>query len=553
MQSQVGEGYEPQLAPVEDTSVEASSGSDGLSLLKRIVIYIPSSVVPAMLTLSTSIIFTRIFNPVAYGKYSLFLVYAAPIELLFIEWLDQSIGKFLPPAQKSEDRRRVKDAIYLSIALIFATEVGLAVGVLAIGNLTLAPEWQAFLLPTALFVIVSSLFDLTAMVFAAEYRAKEYTSYQLFDSVATFALRLLLVSAIFSMDIRLMFWSVIISHCFLLPFMWVRGGFPAPRRLVQILRSSEVRHTARSFLIFGLPMTIFFVSSVLLDVGDRYVLNVVMGPGSVGVYDANYRLIAGVVVLMVAPITITLHPYLMRVAGSGDDKRIEQAIGNVVENLLLMGALTVGLTFLFHRDIARVVLGSEFRAGSIVMPVVVAGVFFFNIGTFVHKPFEIVGRTRVMLLFGVIAAVANIGICFALIPPLGYVGAAYATLLSYVLYTVCVGFLGWRIFPWRVNLRRLATYGGIMAAGLAAIDFLRRALAGLPYGWSLAVCVAASCTLALAFLLALLRTMLKPGRLEGNVEQGQSASSFAQDANRRLRQGRGRGSRRRGHGSHRRP
>jgi O-antigen/teichoic acid export membrane protein len=517
MQPEIGEGGDPQLTLVTDAAAEASLSSDGRSLLKRIVIYVPGSIVPAMLTLATSVIFTRIFDPVAYGKYSLFLVYAAPIELLFIQWLNQSIGKFLPPARTRRDRRRVKEAIFLSIALIFVSEIVLAAGAIAAGDAFLAPEWRSFLLPTALFIIISSLFDLNAIVFAAEYRAKEYTFYQLLDSVATFALRLVLVTTILSGDIRLMFWSVIISHGFLLPVMWARVGFPRPRQLARVLRSSEIRDMARIFLAFGLPMTVFFISSVLLDVGDRYVLNFLKGPGPVGVYDANYRLIAGVVVLMVVPVTITLHPYLMRVAGSGDSALIERAIGLVVENLLLMGMLTVGLTFLLHADIARIVLGREFRAGSVVMPPVVAGVFLFNIGTFAHKPFEIVGRTRVMLVFGVISAAANLGLCFALIPALGYVGAAYATLLSYLIYTACVGYLGRRIFPWRVNPRRLTTYGGIIAAGLIAIHFLRGAMSGLPYGWSLAVTVLASCALAALCLLAVLRPMLKRGWQDGSA------------------------------------
>lgn len=515
VQPDVAEAREPEPVAVEGTPSAAGSGSDGRSLLKRIVIYIPSSIVPAMLTLATSVIFTRIFSPAAYGHYSLFLVYAAPLELLFIEWLDQSIAKFLPAAQNPAERRRVKAAISLSLVLIIITEVGLAAAALAVGSFTLAPEWRGFLLPTALFIVISSLFDLIAVVLAAEYRAKEYTSYQLVDSVVTFGLRLLLVSAVFSLDIRLMFWSVVISHCLLLPFMWVRGGFPSPWGLITILKSSRVRKTARVFLAFGLPMTVFFMSSVLLDVGDRYVLNVLMGPGPVGVYDTNYRLIAGVVTLMVAPITITLHPHLMKVAGSGDDKAICQAIGNVVENLLIMGALTVGLTFLLHADIAHVVLGASFRAGSVVMPSVVAGVFAFNIGTFVHKPFEIVGRTGVMLIFGVVSAIADIGLCFALIPFLGYLGAAYATLLSYVLYTACVGYLGWRIFPWRVNVRRLAMYGGVMAVGLAAIYFLSHAVSELPYWWSLAVTVAASGALALGVMLAMLRNMRRSGSRRG--------------------------------------
>ncbi len=73
MQSEVGDVRKPKLAEVEGNLIDASSGSDHRSLLKRIIIYVPSSIVPAMLTLVTSVRSTRIFNPVAYGKYSLFL------------------------------------------------------------------------------------------------------------------------------------------------------------------------------------------------------------------------------------------------------------------------------------------------------------------------------------------------------------------------------------------------------------------------------------------------------------------------------------------------
>lgn len=504
-------GVREPAAPGEDALTGADSGSSEKSLLKRIIIFLPGSVIPSVLALATSIIFTRIFSPVEFGKYSLFLVYAAPIELLAVAWLDQSIGKFLPTERTSEGRRRVKDAIFLSMSLIFFIEIVLGVVLFAVGSFLLAPGWRSFLLPTFLFVIVSSLFDVLIIVFAVEARAKEYTSYRLLDGVATFALRLLLVSAIFSMDIRLMFWSIVLSHCFILPVMWVRGGFPAPHRIVRVLRSSETRSAARAFLVFGLPMTIFFFSSVLLDVGDRYVLNFLEGPGPVGVYDANYRLIAGLAPLMMVPITITLHPYLMRIAGSGDTEHVQQVIGNVIENLLIVGALTVGLTFLLHAEIARVLLGYKFRAGSVIMPAVVAGVFLFNIGTFAHKPFEIVGRTRVMLVFALIAAAANIGFCFALIPVMGYVGAAYATFLSYALYTICVGYLGRRIFRWHLNLRRLVKHGAIIGGGVAAIYVVREEMNGLGYAWSLAMTIVASGILASLSLLAVLRPMLTSG------------------------------------------
>jgi O-antigen/teichoic acid export membrane protein len=149
------------------------------------------------------------------------------------------------------------------------------------------------------FVVVSSAFELLAMVLAAEQQA-DYTRYRLVDSVLTFGLRLLMVSAVLRMDLTLMFWSVVLSNGVLVPLMWVRAGFPTPRRLPELVRSARTRGLMRAFLLFGLPMTVWFFSGVLLDVGDRFVINYFLGPAPVGIYDANYRLIAGVAVLMVA-------------------------------------------------------------------------------------------------------------------------------------------------------------------------------------------------------------------------------------------------------------
>ncbi|MGA8045721.1 MAG: hypothetical protein WCA30_05580, partial [Dermatophilaceae bacterium] len=90
--------------------------------MRRALIYTPSTVVPAGLLLLTSVIFTRIFPPAAFGTYSLLLVLATTVRLVFTEWLKQSIGKFLPPARSQESRRNVKDAIVLSTSVTFFVE-----------------------------------------------------------------------------------------------------------------------------------------------------------------------------------------------------------------------------------------------------------------------------------------------------------------------------------------------------------------------------------------------------------------------------------------------
>jgi O-antigen/teichoic acid export membrane protein len=132
--------------------------------------------------------------------------------------------------------------------------------------------------------------------------------------------------------------------------------------------------------------------------------------------------------------------------------------------------------------------------------------FFNNVGTFVHKPFEIIGRTRPMVGLGLVAVAANMGLNFVLVPRLGYIGAAYATLLSYLVYAVGVGVWGRRIYPWRIDLSRTAGFILVTVLGVGAIKVLRgTALSGLPYWWNLAVAVLASALLTVWCLLGVFR------------------------------------------------
>ena len=475
-----------------------ASGS-GRSLMRRMVVYLPGSVVPAILALVTSTIFTRVYSAEEFGMFSLAaIVVAAPLKVLSTTWLVQSVGKYLPPVAHQEGRRHVLDAVALGTVLIIGAQLVLGTVGYLVGRQVLHDEWRPFLLPALLFVVATSLFEVTTTTLAAEARASGYTAAKLADSLLTLALRLVLVSGLVSMDVTLMLWSVVISNGVLVPLMWWRIGLPSPHRALALSRSPETTRLARSFVGFGLPMTAWLLSSILLDVGDRWVIKVLLGSDDVGIYDASYRLIAGVAALMVVPITITVHPYVMSLADS-DDGRAGRVIGTVVDNLTVLAMVSVGLVFVVRHDIALVLLGPEFREGSKIMPVVLAGVFLFNIGTFAHKPFEILGRTRTMVVVAFASAAINMVLCFALVPVLGYAGAAWATLLSYLVYTVVVGARGRRLIPWHLDVPRILREGALVTSAFGAIEVVRW-LTRPPYAVDL-VCTAVAALAVAALLL----------------------------------------------------
>jgi O-antigen/teichoic acid export membrane protein len=202
-------------------------------------------------------------------------------------------------------------------------------------------------------------------------------------------------------------------------------------------------------------------------------------------------------------VTITLHPYLMSVAGTGESERIREVIGTIVEHILLIGVLAVGLTYLFCRDAANVLLGHEFREGSIVMPIALAGMFFNNVGMFVHKPFEIIGRTRPMVVLGLVAVAANMGLNFVLVPRLGYVGAARD---AAVVPALC-GRVGARAGGsiWRIDLSRTAGFILVTVLGVGRSGPARDGTERVAYRWNLAVAVLASALLTAWCLLGVFR------------------------------------------------
>lgn len=450
-------------------AVETQSGQ---AILRRIATYVPGSVVPAAITLVTSVVFTRIFNADEFGEYSLVLAIATLAKTGMTLWVTLSIGKYLPATQDAAHRVTIKEAVILSAATVVLIEATIGTGIVLLAHWLFDTQTQPFVLPAVLFVVVTSAFDIVMVLFPGEQRPKPYVSFQLTASAGTFALRLLLVSQLFLMDIQLMLWSVVICNAVLLPLLWRQAHLPSPRILASVMRSDPALSLMRAFVAFGLPMTLWLIASMLLDVGDRFVIDYFLGPSAVGIYDANYRLIAGFVSLMIVPLTITLHPYLMSISGQQHGEHIGEVIGVIVDKIMLLGILSVGLTFVFHEQLA-LLLGPDFREGSRLMPIVLAGVFVFSIGTFVHKPFEIVGRPKTMVLWAYLAAAVNLGANFVLVPLLGYMGASYATVVAYSAYTIGVGRLGRRLFPWHVDkafvARRAATIGAVILV-IASFD-----------------------------------------------------------------------------------
>ncbi|AOQ23309.1 hypothetical protein MTAT_18410 [Moorella thermoacetica] len=423
-------------------------------LLRQVLAYVPGSILPAFIGLASAAIFTRIFSTDEYGRYSLVLSVTTLATALASQWLQQAINRYLPGASDIATRQAVKRVAAMGVILVSGLLGGVTLIVFSFRNF-LPAEWREFVLPGALLMVTTSAFNPLGVVLQAEMQVRQFSYYTLANAVARLILSLLIVFTITRAPSG-MVWGAVLSTAMLLPLLWYRAGLPLPNLLLHKELWSNYWRGLKQFAAYGFPMIGWFLAATLLNVGDRYIIQWFRGSVEVGIYSANYNFIQGAVGLIAAPILLAAHPFLMRAWGEGDRVNAGRWLGIIAEWFAVAGIMMVGATWLFSSDLATWFLGAEFRAGHVIMPVVIAGIVAWQLGMYAHKPLEFAERTTFMFVLSLIAAGLNLILNIIFVPVYGYIAAAYTTLASYLVYAAITGITGQRFLRWRVRGRPVA-------------------------------------------------------------------------------------------------
>ncbi|HUR64108.1 MAG TPA: lipopolysaccharide biosynthesis protein [Candidatus Thermoplasmatota archaeon] len=211
---------------------------------------------------------------------------------------------------------------------------------------------------------------------------------------------------------------------------------------------------ARAYLrnawAYGFPLLGWILGAQALAFADRYLVQHFLGTEAVGIYYANYQFLPAIPFLLAMPLLYSAHTTIMAAADKATPAELEslvQRFGRLYVLVTLPLCLAVSLA---ATPVTRFLLGPEVAKGAYIVPWVIAGNFLWNLAMYGHKRFEVEGRTRLMLKFVLLCVVANVVLNLLLIPLLGLLGAAIATLASYALYPALVYVKRGGAFRWRL-------------------------------------------------------------------------------------------------------
>lgn len=209
----------------------------------------------------------------------------------------------------------------------------------------------------------------------------------------------------------------------------------------------------KEFLSFGLALVFMTLLAVLLSSIDRYILQLLKGSYQVGLYSVVYTLVVAIETIMVSFIMLAAAPVVIHVYTyeGGDQARV--LIGRITRYfLILLVPVAVGL-WVLRVPVLTVMTSPKYLPAQSTMLPVALGLLFSNLAWLPYLSFFVTKRTKATLVPVAAALALNVGANFLLVPFYGYNGAAWATLISYMLYFAMLAIMGrkhleWD-FPWR--------------------------------------------------------------------------------------------------------
>jgi PST family polysaccharide transporter len=195
----------------------------------------------------------------------------------------------------------------------------------------------------------------------------------------------------------------------------VRAWRPSKARAAELLRTSWPIMVAA--LAFGISLRI-----------DQILLAEMLGNAQLGVYAAAVRL-SELWYMIPAVVIHSVAPAIAR-AKISDPQLYQRRLQQLLRLMVALAYLVAIPTTLLAWPIVHVLYGPEFAASAPVLAVHIWAALFMNVGG-VHNLWVIhEGRTRYTIVSTLLGAAVNIGLNVLLIPTIGPLGAAIATVAS---------------------------------------------------------------------------------------------------------------------------
>ncbi len=416
-------------------------------LASQTAIYGLSSVVGRLLNYLLVPLYTRYFLPAEYGVVTEFYAYVAFLVVLLTYGMETAFFRF----SKKEGATNVYSTTLISLLASSLVFIGLVFlnsdGISKLMGYANNPEYIQY------FALIIGM-DAIASISFAKLRIQEKAIRFAFVRLVNIAINIgfnLYFIVYLELGIEYIFIANLIASVVTLILL-----FP------EMIRSTWVfdRKLWKQMMVYALPLLIAGLAGMTNETIDRILLKYLL-PNSnnaiaeIGLYGAFYKL-SIIMTLFIQTFRFAAEPFFFAQEKEGKGRKIYADVMKYFT--IVMAFIFLGVTIFY--DFIKGFLGSEYHdeRGFLVVSVLLLANLFLGIYYNLSIWYKLTEKTKYGAYLSIFGAIITIILNFTLIPILGFVGSAWATLACYFSMTIASYFIGRRHFPIPYNIRRIGLY-----------------------------------------------------------------------------------------------
>lgn len=373
-------------------------------------------------------VITKTLGTYDYGIWAQISTTVSLLSPLALLGLSMTLVRFLA-AEK--DNAKIREGFYSIFLFVLFTGFVVSILVFALSDFLAITVFRDittsyYIKAGSFLILLSTLDQISLFYFRISRQIRTFGLLTLFQTFGRLFLILTLLLAGFGL-LGVIGASLVVQGCIVAASLFLiihQIGFVIPR----FNRLGE-------FLKYGAPLTPNSLIRWITDSSDRYVVGIFLGLNAVGIYSAAYA-IGNLVYLFIAPIQFILFPELSRLFDENKIDTVRSYLSHSLRYFLLIAIPSVVGLSVLARPILVLLTTSDFSAGSIVIPCIALSGLFGGAFQIIINITHLFKKTQLNLFIHIIAAVANLALNIILIPLIGILGAAIATLISYFLMVI---------------------------------------------------------------------------------------------------------------------
>jgi O-antigen/teichoic acid export membrane protein len=420
------------------------------SLSKDTLIYGTSTIIGRFLNFFLVPLYTNLFLPNEFGVVANVYAYIAILNVFFTIGLESGYFKFastLEVGDKNENFSHpflgilLNSLILSGILFIFSKDFTYL--------FQIDIKYNDLLQYTALILFFDALVTVPFAYLRLKHQPRKFAVIRIINIVINVGCNIFFI-LVLKLGIKSVFISNLLASfstfLILSPIVFKNLSFKFNRSLVIEL------------LKFSIPYIPAGISSNIVQVINRPILTALKGEYAVGIFQANYRL--GIfMMLFVSMFEFAWRPFFLQHAKEPDAKQI---YSKVMTLFVLIGSFLFIILSYFIDDIAKMklpfrghLIGKSYWSGLEIVPIILFSYLLYGIYINLMAGIYIEKKTKYLPVITGAAALTNIAANFILIPSYELMGAAIATLLSYIIMMSGIYYFSQKSYPVKYEVKNI--------------------------------------------------------------------------------------------------